>query len=131
MVTRNVFLLLVIMMITMKMNANGDDTNHVFDPCSDAKVQKKDGFTFGLAFSSKESFFSNNVQLSPCDSRLSLSGGNSQLAVFRPKVDEISLLSINSSNFSPVCASLFTCSLLILFSLKKSISESFFFSLDS
>ncbi|KAI5661032.1 hypothetical protein M9H77_20355 [Catharanthus roseus] len=104
MVTRNVFLLLVIMMITMKMNANGDDTNHVFDPCSDAKVQKKDGFTFGLAFSSKESFFSNNVQLSPCDSRLSLSGGNSQLAVFRPKVDEISLLSINSSNFSPSMA---------------------------
>lgn len=85
-------------------NAQMKDTNIVFDPCSDAKVQRWDGFTLGIAFSSKDSFFSNQVQLSPCDKRLPLSGGRSaQLALFRPKVDEISLLTIESGNFNPVC----------------------------
>ncbi|KAK6136818.1 hypothetical protein DH2020_029441 [Rehmannia glutinosa] len=60
-----------------------------------------DGFTFGLVFSSRDSFFFNHTQLSPCDRRLSLSGNSGQLAVFRPKVDEISLLSINSTTFDP------------------------------
>ena len=82
--------------------AEADDTNDVFDPCSDAKVKRFDGFTFGLAFSTKDSFFFNQTQLSPCDRRLSLSSTNSQLAVFRPKVDEISLLTVNSTNFNPV-----------------------------
>nr|CAD1819650.1 unnamed protein product [Ananas comosus var. bracteatus] len=42
----------------------------------------------------------------PCDSRLSLSSaGSAQLAVFRPKVDEISLLTVNTtSNFDPANA---------------------------
>lgn len=81
------------------------DTNGVYIPCSDAKVQISDGFTFGLVFSSRDSFFYNQShQLSPCDSRLSLSSMNSQLAVFRPKVDEISLLTVNTSNFFPVMA---------------------------
>ncbi|RWW21191.1 hypothetical protein GW17_00014666 [Ensete ventricosum] len=35
--------------------------------------------------------------LSPCDSRLSLSSRGAQLAVFRPKVDEISLLTVNTT----------------------------------
>lgn len=105
MLTRNVLVLLMMtMMTTMNIIAFGDDKNTVFDPCSDTTVQKNDGFTFGLAFSSKESFFSNQVQLSPCDSRLPLLGGASQLAVFRPKVDEISLLTINSTTFNPVTA---------------------------
>lgn len=77
------------------------DTNPEFDPCSDAKVKRFDGFTFGLAFSSKDSFFFNQTQLSPCDQRLSLSSNNAQLAIFRPKVDEMSLLTINSSTFNP------------------------------
>jgi hypothetical protein len=34
----------------------------------------------------------------PCDSRLHLSAANSQIVVFRPKVDEISLLTVNSSS---------------------------------
>ncbi|CAN6465139.1 unnamed protein product [Victoria cruziana] len=80
----------------------GADTNGVFQPCADALIQKSDGFTFGIAFSSYKSFFSDNAQLSPCDRRLSLSTANAQLAVFRPKVDEISLLTINTSSFSPV-----------------------------
>ncbi|XP_009608547.1 uncharacterized protein [Nicotiana tomentosiformis] len=80
------------------------DTNHVYPPCADAKVQRSDGFSFGIAFAPRNSFFinsSSSVQLSPCDRRLSLSSANSQLALFRPKVDEISLLTINTSNFFP------------------------------
>ncbi|XP_057426825.1 uncharacterized protein LOC130720216 [Lotus japonicus] len=78
------------------------DTNRAFSPCSDARVQRSDGFTFGIAFASKDKFFySNNstLQLSPCDARLSLSNANSQVSVFRPKVDEISILTVNSSSF--------------------------------
>ncbi|XP_022752509.1 uncharacterized protein LOC111301239 [Durio zibethinus] len=78
------------------------NTNDVYQPCSDTKVQKSDGFTFGIAFSSRDSFlFNQSQQLSPCDRRISLSSLNSQLAVFRPKVDEISLLTINTSSFFP------------------------------
>ncbi|KAJ8450836.1 hypothetical protein Cgig2_032461 [Carnegiea gigantea] len=80
--------------------AKAIDTNPVHDPCSDAEVQKWDGFTFGLAFSSKDSFYaSDGVQLSPCDTRLQLAN-KAQLAVFRARVDEISLLTINST-FDP------------------------------
>lgn len=100
MLARAVFVVLMVMS-SMMLTAHGDDKNTVFDPCSDTQVQKWDGFTFGLAFSSRDAFFFNQTQLSPCDRRLSLSGGNSQLAVFRPKVDEISLLTINSSTFNP------------------------------
>ncbi|XP_077231203.1 uncharacterized protein LOC143864203 [Tasmannia lanceolata] len=75
------------------------DTNNVFQPCLDTKIQRWDGFTFGIAFSTRDSFFQNQVELSPCDRRLTLS--NAQLAIFRPKVDEISLLTINTTNFSP------------------------------
>lgn len=92
--------LMVIMMITFVTNAI--DSNPIHDPCSDTKVQKWDGFTFGFAFSSKESFYdSNQVQLSPCDSRLQLVN-QAQLAIFRPRIDEISLLTINNT-FNPVC----------------------------
>lgn len=87
----------------MTVAVDAADTNPVFDPCSDTKIQKGDGFTFGLAFSTKESFFFQQIQLSPCDDRLPLAGSNAQLAVYRPKVDEISLLTINSSTFNPVC----------------------------
>jgi len=88
--------LMVMMMVIV---ARAGDTNPVFDPCSDTKVQRWDGFTFGLAFSSKDSFFFNQTQLSPCDTRLSLSSGSgAELTVFRPKVDEISLLTINTFN---------------------------------
>ncbi|XVE93295.1 hypothetical protein REPUB_Repub01dG0178600 [Reevesia pubescens] len=89
------------MMVTITMMrmiaAIAGDTNGVFSPCEDSKVQKSDGFTFGLAFSKKEFFFFDNVQLSPCDIRLGLASKMAQLAVFRPKVDEISLLTINGS----------------------------------
>ncbi|EOY33267.1 PREDICTED: uncharacterized protein LOC18590193 [Theobroma cacao] len=78
------------------------NTKGVYQPCSDTKVQISDEFTFGIAFSSRDSFlFNQSHQLSPCDRRLSLSSLNSQLAVFRPKLDEISLLTINTSSFFP------------------------------
>ena len=99
--------MLMIIMITTSMvavlrGAEAGNTNDVYDPCSDSKVQKFDGFTFGIAFSAKENFFSNETQLSPCDKRLSLLEKRAPLAVFRPKVDEISLLSIDSDAFDPV-----------------------------
>ncbi|KAF5194791.1 Expp1 protein [Thalictrum thalictroides] len=80
------------------------DTNKVFQPCSDTKVQISDGFTFGIAFSQKNFFYLNqnqSLQLSPCDRRLPLTSSGSQLSLFRPKVDEISLLTINTTNFQP------------------------------
>jgi hypothetical protein len=85
------------------MGSDADNTNGVYNPCADTKIQRSDGFTFGITFSSKETFYYNQShQLSPCDCCLSLASLNSQLALFRPKVDEISLLSINTSSFFPV-----------------------------
>lgn len=100
--THMMIMLMTMMMMMMKSYAYADDTNIIFSPCDDAKVKKGDGFTFGLAFSTKESFFLDQTQLSPCDSRLALATKNAKLAIFRPKVDEISLLSIDSTNFNPV-----------------------------
>ncbi|XP_047333326.1 uncharacterized protein LOC124936848 [Impatiens glandulifera] len=80
------------------------DSNSVYSPCADTLIQRADGFTFGIAFASRGSFLpssNTSAQLSPCDRRLNLSTSNSQLAVFRPKVDEISLLTVNTSSFSP------------------------------
>ncbi|XP_054825790.1 uncharacterized protein LOC129323206 [Prosopis cineraria] len=90
---------LIIVMVAAFVDAG--DTNGVYSPCMDSTVERSDGFSFGIAFASKENFFYNNtVQLSPCDSRLALSSSNSQISVFRPKVDEISLLTVNSSSFT-------------------------------
>ena len=72
------------------------DTNGVYEPCSDARIQRGDGFTFGVVFAGYNTFFSGNTQLSPCDRRLNLAASG-QLALFRPKVDEISLLTINTT----------------------------------
>ncbi|KAE9444896.1 hypothetical protein C3L33_23206, partial [Rhododendron williamsianum] len=80
------------------------NTNPVYSPCSDTTVQKSDGFSFAIAFAALTAFFVNtSVQLSPCDRRLSLSSSsNAEIALFRPKVDEISLLTINTTNgFTP------------------------------
>ncbi|KAL6894581.1 hypothetical protein ACP4OV_008679 [Aristida adscensionis] len=80
------------------------DTNGVYEPCSDARIQRGDGFTFGVAFASYGAFFSGTTQLSPCDRRLGLAS-SAQLAVFRPKVDEISLLTVNTTTgFNPASA---------------------------
>ncbi|KAK2435661.1 hypothetical protein P8452_32421 [Trifolium repens] len=93
--------LIVIAMVAMFV-ADAADTNDVYSPCQDAKVQSGDGFTFGIAFSTKQSFTPDNgPQLSPCDSRLDLAGKGAQLALFRPKVDEISLLTVNRSTLDP------------------------------
>ncbi|KAK8968291.1 hypothetical protein KSP40_PGU016488 [Platanthera guangdongensis] len=78
------------------------DENPVFEPCADSKIQRKDGFTFGIAFSDRDSFFFNGTQLSPCDNRLSLANKGAQFSLFRPEVDEISLLTINTTtSFAP------------------------------
>ncbi|WVZ60816.1 hypothetical protein U9M48_010790 [Paspalum notatum var. saurae] len=83
--------------------AAGDDHNGVYDPCADATVQRGDGFSFGVAFAGRDAFSSGGVQLSPCDSRLGLAN-RAQVALFRPQVDEISLLTVNSSSFDPSSA---------------------------
>ena len=83
--------------------AAGDDRNGVYDPCADTTVRRGDGFTLGVAFAGRDAFFSGGVQLSPCDSRLGLAN-RAQVALFRPQVDEISLLTVNSS-FDPVSSS--------------------------
>ncbi|KAL9242560.1 hypothetical protein vseg_016548 [Gypsophila vaccaria] len=97
--------LLLILVLLAAPSAHGGDNNHVYSPCKDTTVQKDDGFSIAIAFAvNKNSFFSQSnatVQLSPCDKRLSLSGG-AQLAVFRPKVDEISLLTVASSSLSSI-----------------------------
>ncbi|XP_062211932.1 uncharacterized protein LOC133912951 [Phragmites australis] len=80
------------------------DTNGVYEPCSDARIQRGDGFTFGVAVAGYNAFFSGPTQLSPCDRRLNLAA-SAQLALFRPKVDEISLLTINTTTgFNPASA---------------------------
>ncbi|KAL6336230.1 hypothetical protein AAG906_011112 [Vitis piasezkii] len=95
--------LMLSMMVMLLVFAESGDNNRVFSPCADTTVQKSDGFTFGIAFASRDKFSYNNTLLSPCDRRLALSSQNSQIAAFRPKVDEISLLSINTtSSFFPV-----------------------------
>ncbi|KAJ4705416.1 CSL zinc finger protein [Melia azedarach] len=93
---------LLVLMTSSFLVISSENTNNVYSPCADTKVKKSDGFTFSIAFASRNSFsYNGNQQLSPCDRRLSLSSSNSQIAVFRPKVDEISLLTINTSSFSP------------------------------
>lgn len=96
---------IAVVFLVAALPAHAGDTNTAFSPCMDTRVQRSDGFTLGIAFASKDKFFYNNnnsVQLSPCDTRLSLSNSNSQISVFRPKVDEISLLTVNSSSFVAV-----------------------------
>ncbi|CAL5377274.1 unnamed protein product [Camellia sinensis] len=88
-------------MTLMMIQAKAWETNHVVDPCLYAKVQRFDSFTYGLAFLTTESFIFNETQLSPCDRRLLLAGSTAQLAMFRPKVDEISLLTLNGTQFNP------------------------------
>ena len=82
--------------------AEGMDTNDVYSPCLDANIQRSDEFTFCVAFSSKEPFFQDQIQFSPCDKRLALTLKVAQLAMFRPKVDQLTFLTIHSTAFNPV-----------------------------
>ncbi len=86
------------------------DKNVAFSPCADTTVEKGDGFTFGLLIGSNASFFSQSKnyvqQLSPCNAVNSHGSSSSlysnRLSVFRPKVDEISLLVVNYTELNPV-----------------------------
>ncbi|XP_024367251.1 uncharacterized protein [Physcomitrium patens] len=77
------------------------NTNKVYSPCMDATVHKNDGFTFGLAFASNKSFFYNKIQLSPCDSRLAEKLREHKISLFRPQVDEVTLLLVNHTEINP------------------------------
>nr|VDD35643.1 unnamed protein product [Brassica oleracea] len=86
-----------IMIMMMVNNLAGALENKVrYSPCSDTQISKRDGFTVGVAISSREAFFLDQVQLPPCHSRLGLAVKMAPLALFRPNVDEISLLSIDT-----------------------------------
>lgn len=100
----------VLILLVTAVVVEASDNNRVFSPCTDTTVENSDGFTLGFAFATEQKFFFNKtLQLSPCDSRLGLTNGNSLISVFRPKVDEISLLTINTSrsvsSFDPVSSS--------------------------
>lgn len=87
----------LILMVLVSVDA-ASDNNGQYSPCGDTTVARSDGFSLGFAFAGKTSFYFNTTQqLSPCDSRLGLSSSNSLFAIFRPKVDEISLLTVNST----------------------------------
>ncbi|KAL6636792.1 hypothetical protein ACP70R_024364 [Stipagrostis hirtigluma subsp. patula] len=94
---RAVAALSVVVAVAAALLASADDGNGVYDPCADASVQRGDGFSFGVAFAGLDAFSSGGVRLSPCDSRLGLAS-RAQVAVFRPRVDEISLLTVNTSS---------------------------------
>lgn len=94
-------LLLATVLIVLSVGAEANK-NPVYSPCMDTTVLKNDGFTFGLVIASNRSFFLNRVQLSPCDLRLQDSLRDGKIALFRPKVDEISLLLVNHTEFNPV-----------------------------
>lgn len=91
--------LLLVMLLSIGARA---DTNGVYSPCMDTTVLKNDGFTFGLAIGSNYSFFVDRTQYSPCDSRLQGGLSSGHLALFRPKVDEITLLLLNYTELDPV-----------------------------
>ena len=98
------------------------DTNVVYSPCMDTTVLKNDGFTFGLAIGSNYSFFVDRTQYSPCDSRLQGGLSSGHLALFRPKVDEITLLLLNYTELDPV-----SITKIILYILKlKTVNSSKF-----
>uniref|UniRef100_A0A0D3HKN7 Uncharacterized protein n=1 Tax=Oryza barthii TaxID=65489 RepID=A0A0D3HKN7_9ORYZ len=83
--------------------AAATDENGVHDPCSDTRIQRGDGFSFGIAFASVGVFyFGGSVQLSPCDRCLSLASSG-QLVIFRPKVDIFGqVITTTTSSFNPV-----------------------------
>jgi hypothetical protein len=84
--------------------ARAEDRNTAFSPCDDTTLLKGDGFTFGLLIGSNASFFQNNrtTQVSPCSLHPEGNLFSTRLSVFRPKVDEISLLIVNYTQVNPV-----------------------------
>ena len=94
-----VYLATLLTVLSVGARAN---TNTVYSPCTDTTVLKNDGFTLGLAIASNRSFFLSRIQFSPCDLRLQDRLRDSKIALFRPKVDEISLLIVNHTEFNPV-----------------------------
>lgn len=92
------YLATLLIVLSVGVRAN---TNTVYSPCMDTTVLKNDGFTFGLAIASNKSFFLNRIQLSPCDLRLQDNLRDGKVALFRPKVDEITLLLVNHTEFNP------------------------------
>eukprot|EP00246_Nothoceros_aenigmaticus_P001343 TRINITY_DN11861_c0_g1_i1.p1 TRINITY_DN11861_c0_g1~~TRINITY_DN11861_c0_g1_i1.p1 ORF type:complete len:248 (+),score=25.28 TRINITY_DN11861_c0_g1_i1:81-824(+) len=90
--------LILLVAIEAVWTVDAGDKNTVFSPCTDATVQKGDGFTFGLGFAANESFYADSsLQISPCNKSFT----SGKIALFRPKVDEITLMTINHTDLTP------------------------------
>ncbi|KAF3529670.1 hypothetical protein DY000_02039836 [Brassica cretica] len=95
--------------LTSSLTSAGDE-NHVYSPCSDFTARSAmdyfwnclHGERFFLWYQSFRSVFSMRSlsPLAPCDRRRLSLNGNFELVLFRPKVDEITLLTINTSSSS-------------------------------
>ncbi|GAQ81596.1 hypothetical protein KFL_000850120 [Klebsormidium nitens] len=86
-----------ILLLSLVLGAFADD-NPVYNPCGDAPaVARGDGFTFAVALGSDPTFWHG---LSPCDPNLvqvpEILPSGTSMAVFRPKVDELSLIRFNN-----------------------------------
>ncbi len=106
-----VAMVLVLLLLVISSSSRGaggaraEDRNTAFSPCDDTTVLKGDGFTFGLLIGSNASFFLQNnrtTQVSPCSLHPEGNLFSTRLSVFRPKVDEISLLIVNYTQVNPV-----------------------------
>ncbi|KAH8969770.1 hypothetical protein BDL97_02G051400 [Sphagnum fallax] len=105
-----VAMVLVLLLLVISSSSRGaggaraEDRNTAFSPCDDTTVLKGDGFTFGLLIGSNASFFLQNnrtTQVSPCSLHPKGNLFSTRLSVFRPKVDEISLLIVNYTQVNP------------------------------
>ncbi|CAI7882794.1 unnamed protein product, partial [Closterium sp. NIES-54] len=98
------------------------DRNTVYDPCKDADpVQKGDGFSFAIGFGGMSATWNKS---SPCFAEtLQILPPGVEVAVFRPKVDELSLLRINNVSMARINTT-FVNSSLIVYSGAKGIVSS-------
>ncbi|CAI5461032.1 unnamed protein product [Closterium sp. Yama58-4] len=110
------------MVIAALVLVQAGDRNTVYDPCKDADpVQKGDGFSFAIGFGGISATWNKS---SPCFAEtLQILPPGVEVAVFRPKVDELSLLRINNVSMARINTT-FVNSSLIVYSGAKGIVSS-------
>ncbi|KAL5210922.1 hypothetical protein ABZP36_006545 [Zizania latifolia] len=62
-------MLVALALVALAWLAATGDSNGVYDPCSDARIQRGDDFIFGVAFTSASALYPRPIQLSPYDCR--------------------------------------------------------------
>ncbi|KAF7831254.1 ATP-dependent Clp protease ATP-binding subunit [Senna tora] len=82
----------LMIVMTAVVTVNAGDANGAYSPCLDSRVDRSDGFSFGIPFASKDKFFYNNtVQFSPSDNTLYFTSSNPQISMLRSKLISSSL----------------------------------------